>query len=247
MTGFTDDTLLGGRVALRQPAKGFRAAVDAVLLAAFIPARGGQRVLEAGCGTGAGFLCLAARVPGLAVTAIERDAEAASLARHNAVQNGLSGRASIIAGDIADGALAELLGRYDHAFANPPFWPGGTASPDPRRAAATHEAEADLGAWVRFLARGLTRGGTLSLILPAGRFDDGIAAMKAAGCGGILLLPVAPHAGQPARRALLRGRLQSKAPAMMLPALVLHGPVRGYTEEAERVLRRAEALPLTPA
>ena len=36
---FTEDHLLDGRVALRQPRQGFRAGLDAVLLAAFIPAK----------------------------------------------------------------------------------------------------------------------------------------------------------------------------------------------------------------
>jgi len=49
---FTDNTLLGGRVVVRQPTEGYRAAVDPVLLAAAVPAHGGQHVLDAGCGTG---------------------------------------------------------------------------------------------------------------------------------------------------------------------------------------------------
>lgn len=247
MSEHTDDRLLGGRVTLRQPAKGFRAAVDPVLLAAFVPARAGQRVLEAGCGSGAAFLCLAARVPDLAIVAVERDAEAAALARENALRNGLEGRAEIHCGDVADRGLGERLGRFDHAFANPPFWPGGTPPPQARRAAATHEDETELEAWIRFLAQSVVHGGTISLILPAARFDDGIAALKASGCGGILLLPIASHAGEPARRVLLRGRASSRSPAAILPPFALHRSGQGYTAEAERVLREAEALPLTPS
>ncbi len=81
MSDTTEDTLLDGRVRLRQPRQGFRAGLDAVLLAAFVPARTGERVLEAGCGSGAAFLCLAARVPGLRIAAVERDPAMAALAR----------------------------------------------------------------------------------------------------------------------------------------------------------------------
>jgi tRNA1(Val) A37 N6-methylase TrmN6 len=60
-----EDRLLGGRVRLLQPLKGYRAATDPVLLAAAVAARPGQRVLDLGCGAGAAVFCLAARVPGL--------------------------------------------------------------------------------------------------------------------------------------------------------------------------------------
>lgn len=242
MSGFTDDTLLGGRVMLRQPARGFRAAVDAVLLAAFIPSRSGQRVLEAGCGSGAVFLCLAARVEALSIVAIEREPSMAALARDNAARNGLADAVRIIEGDIADAALARGIPPVDHAFANPPFWPGGTRPPDAERAAATHEADADLDAWARLLVGALNRSGTASIILPASRFDAGIAAFHGAGCGAITLLPVAPREGSPARRVLLRATLGSRAPAQVLPPFILHSATQGYTAEAERVLRDGAAM-----
>ena len=219
MSAFTDDRLLDGRVMLRQPATGFRAAVDAV----------------------------AARVAELSIVAIERDEATAELARDNAARNGLGDRATVLAGDVADTALPPRLGRFDHAFANPPFWPGGTPPPSAARAAATHESNADLRAWVRFLGSGLIRGGTISLVLPAARFAEGIAALKAVPCGGILLLPLAPHTGEPARRVLLRGTVQSKSPDQILPPLALHARGKGYTADAERILRMGEALPVMPA
>jgi len=41
-SGFSEDTLLGGRVRLRQPVAGYRVAIDPVLLAASIPAQAGD-------------------------------------------------------------------------------------------------------------------------------------------------------------------------------------------------------------
>ena len=57
----TEDLLLGGRVRLKQPKAGFRAAIDPVILAAAIPARPGDLV-ELGCGTGAASLCFLKRL-----------------------------------------------------------------------------------------------------------------------------------------------------------------------------------------
>jgi len=241
VNGTTEDRLLGGRVLLRQPRQGFRAGIDAVLLAAFVPARAGQRVLEAGCGSGAAFLCLAARVPGLAVVAVEREPAMAALARANAAANGV--KATVIEGDIADAALARAAFPCDHAFANPPYWPGGTRPPAALRRAATHEAGAGLAAWARFLAAALKDGGTAALILPAARFDAGIAALAASGFGSVLLLPLAPRAGAEAKRVLLRARKAGRAPARLLPPLILHEADGAFTAAAEAVLREAAPLP----
>ena len=241
---FTEDRLLGGRVRLRQPRRDLRAALDPVLLAAAVPARPGERVLEAGCGTGAAFLCLAARVPGIAVVAVEQDPVLAALAAENAAANGLADRAEVIRGDVRDRALARRLPRAAHGFANPPWWPGGTAPPEARRRAATHEGEAlALADWAGFLAAALVPGGSLTLVLPAARFDAGLAALAAAGCGALRLLPLWPRAGQPAKRVLVQGRLGRRGPARVEAGLVLHAPAgQGFTPAAEAVLRDAAPL-----
>jgi tRNA1Val (adenine37-N6)-methyltransferase len=246
MSDYTEDTLLGGRVRLRQPREGaLRAGLDAVLLAAAVPAKAGQRVLEAGCGSGAAMLCLAARVPGLRLLAVERDPALARLAAENAALNGVA--AEVITGDVADpyllrgGGWAE--GSWDHAFANPPYWPGGTAPPAPGRAAATHEQGAVLEHWTAFLTAGLRHGGSLTLVLPAARFDAGAAALGAAGCGSLRLLPLWPKAGLAAKRVLLVARKGGRGPAELLPGLVLHEADGSYTTAAQAVLRDAAALP----
>ena len=242
----TEDLLLGGRVRLRQTRHGLRAGLDAVLLAAGIPARPGQVVLEAGCGSGAAFLCLAARVPGLRILAVERDPGLAALARENAAAAGLE--AEVIEGDVRDRALARRLPPCDHAFANPPYWPGGTAPPEPGRQSMTHATGAEaagLGDWGRFLAAPLVRRGTLSLILPAARLDAGMAALAGAGCAGTLLLPFWPREGIAARRVLLQARRGGRGPARIASGLVLHGPGEGFSPAVEAVLRDAAALPVS--
>src|SRR4029077_20101602 len=130
-----------------------------VLLAAAIPARSGERVLEGGSGAGAALLCLAARVAGLRGVGIERDPDLAALAAQNAAANGWSGL-SFVATDVAS---LPALGAFDHACANPPWHSlAGTPSPDPTRLAAKH-AEADLLAtWATALAGPLRPRGTLT-------------------------------------------------------------------------------------
>jgi tRNA1(Val) A37 N6-methylase TrmN6 len=235
----TDDTLLGGRVRLRQPEGGLRAGHDAVLLAAAVPAKRGERVLELGCGSGAAFLCLAARIPDLTIVAVEREPSLATLARENAALNGLADRVTVIEGDVADPALRRALPRCAHGFANPPYWEGGSAPPAALRRAATHE-EATLADWAATLATVAHRG-SATLVLPAARFADGLAALGAARFGSPALLPLWPRAGVAAKRVLVSARMGGKGPARVLPGLVLHDGA-GATAEAEAILRDGGAL-----
>jgi tRNA1(Val) A37 N6-methylase TrmN6 len=199
-------------------------------------------VLEAGPGSGAAFLCLAARVPGLAIRAVEREAAMAALARENAARAGIDAR--IEQGDVADLVLARGLGPVAHGFANPPYWPGGTPPPGAIRRAATHEAGPGLADWVRFLAAAIAPRGSLSLILPAARFDAAVAALREAGFGAMEMLPLWPRAGDAAKRVLLRARKGARSPAKILPGLVLHEADGRFTEAAEAILR--DAAPLVP-
>ena len=235
-SNLSEDAILGGRVKLLQPRDGFRAALDPVLLAAFVPARRGEAVLELGCGSGAAFLCLNARVPGLIITAVDREPELVELAQRNAGLNLLP--AEIHATDARD---LRNLAPVHHAFANPPYWSGGTPSPVPGRRQAAHE-DAPLGDWVQAMARPLRHKGTLSLVLPAARFAEAAASLRECGCGAIRLVPLWPRQGVPAKRILIQGRRGGLGPDEVLPGLVLHEPDGSYTPAAQAVLRDAAAL-----
>ena len=137
----TDDGFLGQRLRILQPRRGYRAATDPVLLAAAVPAQTGQSVLELGCGVGVASLCLAARVPGLGLSALERQPAYAALARENASRNDLD--LTVVEGDLA--AMPDDLRRsFDHVIANPPYFAAGdgTAATDAGREAATADAVA---------------------------------------------------------------------------------------------------------
>src|SRR5471032_1480038 len=90
------ETFLDGQVRVEQPQSGFRSGLDAVMLAAAVPARPGQAALELGAGAGTASLCLAHRVPHVIITGVEIAADLAGLAGRNAAVNGMGDRKSVV-------------------------------------------------------------------------------------------------------------------------------------------------------
>lgn len=242
----THDRLLGGRVTLLQPASGYRAAIDPVLLAAATPTWRGATVADLGCGAGAAALCLAARAPEAAAVGVERDAALAALAERNAAENGVADRVRIVRADIADIRAPGDLVRHglapcDHAMANPPHLPPARAMPARRGDPATVETGASLDDWVTAALALLRPGGGLSLIHRADRLDDLLASLHGR-AGEIAVFPLWPKAGRAARRVLAQARKAARGPARLAAGLVLHRADGRYTEEAEAVLRHGAPL-----
>jgi len=234
----TTGHLLNGRVRYSQPKDGFRSGIEPVLLAAAVPARPGERVLEAGTGAGAALLCLAARVADVQGVGVERDACLVTLAEQNAVANGWPGLRFIA----ADMASLPDLGAFDHACANPPYHADGTASPDASRQAAKRASAELLSVWTAAMAKPLRPRGTLSVVLPAALLPLAISALIDAGCQPAAMLPLWPKAGRAAKLLLLRGVKGGRMPFRVAAGIVLHADDGRFTPEADAVLRRGSQL-----
>ena len=242
------DAFLDGRLRLWQPRAGYRAATDPVLLAAFVPARPGERVLELGCGAGAAALCLAARVPGLELHGLELQPAYAELARRNAAENGLPldgarGRPAPAARRRC-GALS-----FDHVLANPPFHPPAATPAPPTPGATSPIARARRRSPTGSTpgCAGSVPGGRLALIHRTARLGEILAGARRPGRGG----------GDPAdrlargaagARVLVRARKGSRAPLTLCCPLTFHrgssheGDGETYTAEVQGVLRDMAAL-----
>lgn len=252
-TDITEDAALGGKIKLRQPARGHRFGHDAILLAAAVPAKPGERAVDFGAGVGAAGLALATRVSGVDVTLAERDTALAALAADNIRANSLTDRARAVALDITAKASAFdrvglMPGSADHVLMNPPFNDATRQRPslDAARRAA-HVAPPDLlAAWVRTARRVLRAGGTLTLIWRADGLADGLGVL-ANGFGGIVILPVHPKPGAAAIRVIVHGIKGSRGPLSVLPGLVLADGGGNPSAPAEAVLRDAAPLRMTPA
>ncbi len=243
----TETKLLGGRVTTFQPATGYRTAIDAVLLAAAVPAgkRAGEHALELGTGVGAAAFCLAARVGDITVTGLERATELVALARMGVRANGFEGRVEIVTGDVLAPPEAVSARTFDHVFLNPPYVLAGTSnpSPDPLKAAATVEGAAKLADWLGCAAGACKPGGSVTVIHLFERLDELTDGLAARGLGALEVLALLPKAGGRAKRVIVRARAHDGPGAITThPPLVLHVADGGFTEAAERLLRHAESL-----
>jgi tRNA1(Val) A37 N6-methylase TrmN6 len=244
----TENRLLGGRIQLIQPRRGYRAGIEPVLLAAAVPAMAGERVLDLGAGVGAAALCLAARVPGVSIGGLEADPELVRFALTGAERSHLGDRVLFTVGDIMNASRDLVPESYDHVMANPPFIVEGTGRvPEhPGKAAATIESGATLDDWIRVAATMVRRGGTVTVIHRADRLDAALSSLAAGRLGAITVCPLWPRASQPAKRIIVAARKGSAAPLRLLPGLVLHEN-GAFSAEADAVLRHAKALPVADA
>jgi len=236
----TLDRFLGGRVVAAQPAKGFRAGHDTVLLAAAVPAAPGSAVLELGSGAGVASLCLAARADGVRITGIEIDPELVALANENAARNGMAARVRFIGSDVTQFAARKET--FDHVFFNPPFHrDSGNVSPSSARDLAKRDPADAVQTWTRAALAMTGPGGSVTAIISTDREADLLAA--AAGFGGIAF-PLFPRSGEPAKRLIVRIVKDGCSGFARAAGLVLHESDGKNTGAAEAILRHAGALDL---
>ena len=240
-----EDRLLGGRVRLLQPAGGYRAATDPVLLAAACAAETGDSVLDLGCGVGAAAFCLGTRVDGLDLVGLELQPGYADLARRNAQLNNLG--FEVHQGDIRKMPDALKQRTFEHVITNPPWHdPSAIGSPNLGRDMA-NRLHMDLQIWMAAAMSRVRPRGWLTLIQRAEWLPQILADLEPR-AGHITVLPLAARAGRPAKRVIVRARKGTNGPFRLAPPFVLHegdthpGDREHFTPAAQAVLRDHASL-----
>ena len=252
----TDDAFLGGRLAILQPETGYRAGLDAVLLAAATPIVAGTRarVLDAGSGVGVVGLAIAARVPDARILGLEIDPHLAALARCNAQRNGLADRVDVVIADLGRGGalLHDPMrppgldpGTFQHVVANPPYYDQGTGTaPASSVRRVAHQMPGDgLDRWLALLATAAATDATLTLVHRADALDRILLAL-AGRFGAVRIRPVHSTIERPAGRVLIGAIKGSRAPLTLLPGFVLQDGTGHNLPEIEAILRQGASLQL---
>ena len=229
----TQDGFLGGRVNLLQPKNGFKSSMDAVFLAAAIPAQKTQKILELGCGVGAVLMCLGARVNDLQLNGVEIQEKYANLAEKNAKTNS---RANIYCCDIQN--------------SNPPFYYDnkGTHSKNVGKNISLRE-KLSLAEWVKISSKRLKQGGVATLLVGAERLPD-ILSESTKYFGNIKVKPIRSRRDSQANRIIIQMEKGNKGTFSILPSLVVHkGQVhetdsKDFTEIANNILENGHSIKL---
>ena len=242
----SENCLLGGKVRLLQGQNGYRAAIDSVFLAAAVPARAGEIVLDLGCGVGAVSFCLHARIPELTITGLDFQEPLVDLARRNSILNNCGKYIQFVCGNLLKTPKEMFDAKFDHVMANPPYHTAksGNRSPNAAKALANVESEADLSDWVGAACRALKVRGTVTFIHRADRVCDLIAALHQ-NFGGFIIFPLWTAQGKEAKRVIVSAQKGSSSPAKICPGLILHKENGIFTDQAQDVMKNAAALRLS--
>ncbi len=241
----TADAFLGGRLTIAQPARGFRAGLDSVLLGAATGHSAGA-LLDLGAGAGTAALVALADHEALTAVLVESDPAMAALAAENLAANGFAARSQVLALDLtASGRVRAAAGlasdHFQSVIANPPFFEAGTPA-STRGAAARHMSADALDQWVKTAATHAAPGGEIIFIHVAGRLAPLLHSFTAR-FGAVTVLPLTPREGEPAHRILIRGIKGSRAPLTLLASRALHTPAgRQFRPEFEAIFRGRERL-----
>lgn len=176
----TEDKLLGGKVIIFQPKKGYRVAMDSCLLAAAVPAKAGDSILDLGVGTGAVSLCIRARVPKTQIVGIDKNTGYLELAQKSVVKNGWENSIDLHFGDVCHPPRILEPASFDYVVANPPYFDEDAYFKSPN--AGKSEAHANHGSnlphWVKCAKQFLKPGGQFFVIFPSDREETLLTALK---------------------------------------------------------------------
>lgn len=227
----TLDAFHRGAFHLVQPAaRGHRAGMDAMMLAAAVPGSFAGRLADLGAGAGAVGLAVASRCPGARVTLIERSPEMADYACRSIAHptnRHLANRAEVLIADVtltgrARAAAGLADGSFDFAAMNPPFNAlADRPSTDALRRDAHVMADGLFEAWLRTAAAIVRPRGGIALIARPQSLQEILDAM-AGRFGGALIMPIHPRAHEPAIRVVVRAIRGSRAALSLMPPLFIH-------------------------
>ena len=237
------EELLFGGIRMRYHESQFRVSTDSVLAADFVRPRADGTVCDLGCGCGAISLLLLGSHPGITVTGIELQPDAAACARQNALENGLENRFHVIAGDLREYRTLFSPCSFSSVVCNPPYYPvsSGYHAQSPALAAARTELTCTLNDVCACAAWLLKTAGSFTLVHKPERLADLICSLREHALEPKRVRFVRHSSISPVNLVLLEARKGGRPGLDYEPDLILFSPDGAETAEYQRIYHRQEA------
>jgi tRNA1Val (adenine37-N6)-methyltransferase len=237
----TADSILGGALTIVQPARGYRFAIDSILLARFARPRHRAQVLELGAGCGVISMMIAALHQPTQVVAVELQPQLAAVIAHNAALNRILAVTAVCA-DVRRAIPGLSPAAFDYVIANPPYRAArrGHESPNPERRAARSDHGGTLTAFIAAAARYAKHGGKVAIVFTASRTAELIAEMKQNLLEPKRIRFVHSHPGESATMVLLEARKAGGIEAIIESPLFIYDSPGIYSDEVRAMLTRVK-------
>lgn len=226
-----------GALKIYQPPAIFKFTIDPLLLAAFLPIRSHQAVLDLGTGAGVVPLWLTGYRGVRQAVGLELQPQLVTLARRNVALNQLDGRITILEGDLRT-PPPELAERaFDWVVSNPPYWSPIThqVPASSLLACAKFELTCTLPEVINAAARHCRDRGRVGLIHLPERLTDLLTFMRAARLEPKRLCLVHPKPGTAPHRVLVEGVKYGRPGLKVGKPFIIHEPDGEFTPEMKAV------------
>ena len=201
---------------------------DGVLLGAWAPVAGVQRVLDIGTGSGLIALMLAQRTTdSVQIDAVELDEAAAQQAQENVAASPWPDRIQVHQANILEWA-SHCEQRYSLIVSNPPYFAAGSECATPERASARYTNDLTHEALLGCAEQLLAADGFFCVILPESAGSALVDVALQRGWHLRFRTDVADNDTRPPNRVMLA--LSPQAGEQMLDRMTIRGPDQRYSE-----------------
>ncbi len=203
----------------------YKHSIDPILLADFVTAQKGDRVIDLGTGSGVIALTLAERFKDIKIVGLELQEKLVKVAKENVIarQSRSNLNIKIIKGDIRDVKLLFDAESFDIVVGNPPYRKAddGRINPDREKAIARHEIEITLSEFIkagRYLVKNL---GSVNIIYHPYRLTELLSTMTENRITPKRIQFVHPKIDSKAEMVMVEGIKNGKSELMVMKPVII--------------------------
>jgi len=228
------------RLKLLQKEKGYRSSLDPILLADFISAENGDRIIDLGTGNGIIAVLLALRYAKTTVIGIDIQNSLIELARKNVKLNNLQERVEIKNLDIRDVNKSLASESFDIVVGNPPYrkHKKGRLNPDPEKALARHELEITLDEYLKASKYLVKNKGKIILIYHPSRLMELLNEFEHLNIRSCRIQFIHSRIDKEAKMVMVEGIKNGKNDTTILKPLIVYEKIGEYSQEIRDIYKR---------